>query len=343
MNSRKKTTITDIAKALKLSPASVSRALRGKNDIGEKTRKKVELMSKRMNYHPNKIASSLRSGFTQIIGVLIPSAEHNFFGAVINGIVNAANEKGYDVLIYQSNETQVLEEKGLKAFLSSRVDGILVSIAKDTKTYLHFKDVVKRKIPLSFFDRTIKELGISSVVVDDHKGGFAATEHLIQQGYSRIAHISGPQHITAFSQRLTGYRDALKKYKIPFSKDLVQYGNLTIESGSQAIINLLTLPKPPDAVFAVEDYTALGAIKQLTENKIEIPGDFGVIGFCNDIFGRHITPSLSTVDQQTFSMGQEAFKMIFDKINCQTRKNKKIENKILDPVLVIRDSSRRKK
>ena len=300
-------------------------------------------MSRQLNYHPNKIASSLRSGFTQMIGVLIPSAEHNFFGAVINGIVNAANEKGYDVLIYQSNETQVLEEKGLKAFLSAGVDGILVSIAKDTRKYAHFKDIVKRKIPLAFFDRTNKKLGIASVVIDDYKGAVLATEHLIQQGYSRIAHIAGPQHIEAFSQRLSGYTDALKKHHIPFSTDLVQSGNITIESGSQAMMNLLKLPQPPDAVFAVEDYSALGAIRQLRDHEIKIPDNFGIVGFCNDIFGKHITPSLSTVDQQTFNMGQEAFKMIYNKIARQPPMKKTVQHKILEPVLIIRESSQRLK
>jgi len=339
---KRKTTITDIAKKLSLTPATVSRALSNKNDISEKTKKRVMATAKRLDYHPNKIASSLRSGITQVIGILIPSAEHSFFGSVINGITSMANENGYDVLIYQSNESQEFEAKGLQTFLSARVDGILVSIARDTIDYSHFLDIKKRNIPIVFFDRDNEKLGISSVVIDDYRGAYLATEHLIKQGYKRIAHISAPLHIGPFKERWRGYKDALKDYNIKFDPALLYKGNLTIDSGREGIDYFLKLKKPPDAVFAAEDYTALGAIKELKDHNIKIPDEFGVIGFCNALFCEHITPGLSTIDQQPFKMGQESFKLIFDMIKNNSSKKAHINKVVLEPLPVIRSSTLRK-
>ena len=335
----KKTTIADIAKALNLTTAAVSRALADKGDIGEKTKQLVQETAKRLDYHPNKLASSLRSGVTKVIGVLIPSAEHNFFGAVINGIASTAGENGYDVLIYQSNESPELEKKGLQTFLSARVDGILVSLAKNTIDYSHFLDIKRRNIPIAFFDRGNEDMGIPSVVVDDYKGAYLATEHLIKQGYCRISHISGPQHIDCFRYRFKGYEAALNDYGIKSDPAYVYPGSLSIASGREAVTEFLKLAKPPDAIFAVEDFTALGAIKQLKDQHIAIPGEVGIVGFCNDIFGEHITPALSTIDQQTYNMGVESFRLIFDMIKNKETGVMPVNKVVLDAIAVFRESS----
>jgi len=209
-----KATITDIAKELNTTPATVSRALSNHPRISEKTKRSVQETALKLNYKTNRIASSLRSGKTHLIGVIIPSAEINFFGSVVHGIESIANENGYGVLLFQSNEQRDYEEKGLQNFLSARVDGILVSIAKDTIDYSHFREIKSRRVPLVFFDRVNDDLDIDSVVIDDYKGAFLATEHLISQGYTRIAHISGPQHLKNFYDRLKGYMGALQANKI---------------------------------------------------------------------------------------------------------------------------------
>lgn len=338
----KKTTIADIAKELNLTTAAVSRALADKDDIGDKTKKLVLDTAKRLDYHPNKVASSLRSGFTQVIGVLIPSAEHNFFGAVINGIASMAGENGYDVLIYQSNESRELEKKGLQTFLSARVDGMLVSLAKNTMDYTHFLDIKNKNVPIAFFDRGNDDLGISSVVVDDYQGAFLATEHLIKQSYRRIAHISGPQHISAFRERFNGYKAALQTGGIKFDETLVYSGALSIASGREAASALFSLDLPPDAIFAVEDFTALGALKELKERHIQIPRQVGIVGFCNDLFGEHITPALSTIDQQTYKMGREAFQLIFEMIKNKDNGTGPPRKVVLPPIPVFRESSLRR-
>jgi len=275
--------------------------------------------------------------------VIIPSAEINFFGSVVHGIESVANSNGYGVLLFQSNEKRDYEEKGLQNFLSARVDGILVSIAKDTVDYSHFMEIKSRHVPMVFFDRTNDDLGVDSVVIDDYKGAFVATEHLIVQGYKRIAHISGPRHLKNFYDRLQGYIGALQANKIEVDPSLICSGNISIESGREGTQHLLSLTNPPDAIFATEDFTALGVIKELKERGMKIPEEFGVVGFANEMFGEHITPTLSTVDQQTIGMGRSALNLLLDIIE-RTGVDHQIKQKIvLEPLLICRDSSNRKK
>jgi LacI family transcriptional regulator len=338
-----KVTISDIARELNITPATVSRALSNHPAISQKTKDSVQKTAKRLNYKRNRIASSLRSGKTHVIGVIIPSAEINFFGSVVYGIESIANANGYNILIYQTNEKSEHEAKGIETFLSARVDGILASIAKDTIDYSHFLDIRARNIPLVFFDRANDELGIPSVVVDDFKGAFLATKQLIKQGYRRIAHISGPPHIKIFGDRLRGYLAALKEHQMPVENDLIYRGNVSIESGKEAIKYFYGKPGFPDAFFAVEDFTALGVIKELKDKKIKVPEEVGVIGFANEHFGEHITPSLSTVDQQTVLMGKESFKLLLEFMN--NIKTGKTDGKkvVLEPIPVFRESSAGKK
>ncbi|MEO6671170.1 MAG: LacI family DNA-binding transcriptional regulator [Ferruginibacter sp.] len=335
-------TIADIAKKLNSSSATVSRALNDHPAISAKTKKLVLKTAAQMNYRRNSIASSLRSGQTGIIGVIIPTAEINFFGSVVHGIEAMANQNGYNVLIYQSNESWSQEQKGIETFLNARVDGIMVSIAKHTNDYKHFLEVKKTNTPIVFFDRANDDLPIDAVVIDDHKGAYIATTHLIEQGYSRIAHISGPQHINIFKARLEGYKAALKDAGIKFDRSLVYSGDVSIDAGRRAILYFFSLQDPPDAAFAVEDFTALGAMKELKHHDVSIPEDFGIIGFANESFGEHITPSLSTIDQQTVNMGREACSLMLNLMEQKGKKKKKIQKKILEPIPVFRDSSLRK-
>jgi len=336
-----KITIADIANELNTTPATVSRALNDHPSISVKRKEIVREAAERLQYKRNKIASSLRLGQSGIIGVIIPSAEINFFGSVVHGIESIANKSGYNILIYQSNESSEHEAKGIETFLSARVDGIMVSIAKDTKEYSHFTAAKKTNIPIVFFDRANTNLGIHSVVIDDHKGAFIATKHLIEQGYKRIAHISGPSHLKIFDDRLQGYVAALKENNMNVDSELIFQGDVSVEAGRSGIQHFLQLQAPPDAVFAVEDFTALGAIKELKENGISIPNDFGVIGFANEKFGEHITPTLSTIDQQTVQMGKESFLLLMQLMSEDAASLPVDKNVILDPIPIFRNSSMR--
>jgi LacI family transcriptional regulator len=334
-----KVTLADIAKELNTTAATVSRALKGDPSIGKNTRQRIAETARRLNYKPHRLAASLRKGNSGLIGVIIPSAEINFFGSVVHGIENLANQNGFQVLIYQSNESLESEIRGIEALLSTRVDGILVSISKSTQAYQHFEMVKEAGVPIVFFDRAKDDLGIHSVVIDDFKGGYLATRHLIEQGYRCIAHISGPQHLDIFRQRQLGYQHALSEAGLPVKDHLIVPGMVSIDSGRTAAETLLQLADRPDAIFAVEDFTALGALKAIKEKRLRVPEDIGIAGFANEQFGEHITPTLTTIDQQTVNMGTTSMDMLMTLI----RGNNPVTEmkKVLEPVLIIRESSNR--
>ncbi len=338
---KKRTTITDIANALKVTPATVSRALNGHSDISEKLKKRIFRTAEKMNYHRNKMASSLRSGKSYSIGVILPSAAHNFFGSVIDGIINIADQHGYEILIHQSNESYQHEVRGVKALMGARVDGILASIARNSKQFAHFVNAAESHVPVVFFDRYVEGVGIGSVSINDFKGAYQVTEYLINQGYKKTAYITGPLHIKAFMDRLKGYQKAMHDYGLQVKEEYIINGEVSIDSGQLATQKLLSLTNPPDAIFAVEDYTALGALKELKKQNLKIPEDIGLFGFCNELTGEHTTPTLSSVDQQTTKMGEEAFKLLHSYISSENPSTL-IENKIvLEPKLIMRESSNR--
>ncbi|MEO6721688.1 MAG: LacI family DNA-binding transcriptional regulator [Ferruginibacter sp.] len=334
-----KVTLTDIARQLNITAATVSRALNDHPGIKESTKKVVREAALKLKYQPNKIASSLRLGKSNIIGVIIPSAEIHFFGSVVHGIEKVANENNYNVLIYQSNEQYDYEKRGVQTFLQSQVDGVLASISKETINIDHYSEIKKRGVPLILFDRAIDTLGVSCVVVDDYAGAFEATKHLVSQGCRRIAHIGGQQHVSIFNQRLKGYVDALNVHGLPVDDDLIVYGKVSIESGRECMQKLLALDRIPDGIFAVEDFTALGAMQAIKNANKNIPAEIAIIGFANEPFGEYITPSLSTVNQQTVRMGEEAAGLFFESMDSNA--NLQPRKLVLEPEIIYRQSSAR--
>ncbi|CAN5426297.1 hypothetical protein BH20BAC1_BH20BAC1_15280 [soil metagenome] len=229
----------------------------------------------------------------------------------------------------------------MSTFLKSRVDGVLASISKGTTCLDHFTEIKRRGVPLVLFDRVNDDLAVPSVVVDDYRGAYNATQHLIEQGCKKIVHLAGPAHITIFNQRLKGYKQALKDSGFKISNENIRIGEISIESGYQCMKQLLDSSNP-DGVFAVEDFTALGAMQALKESGKRMPQDVAVIGFANEAFGEYITPSLSTVDQQTIKMGEKAAKLFFDLSGEGAFYKTKPPKIILEPMLVYRNSSLRK-
>ncbi|GAA0560069.1 LacI family DNA-binding transcriptional regulator [Chitinophaga japonensis] len=333
-----KTTIHDIARELNITFSTVARALRDHPAISEATKAAVREMAEKLNYRQNKLASSLRSGNTHIIGVIVPSLHVSFFSSVVHGIEKVMNENGYSILLYQSNELQQQEIRGIATFLQSRVDGIISSITLETEDYRHYEEIKKRNIPLIFFDRDVAALDTPSVTINDHEGGFIATEHLVQQGYRRIVHITATQALPIFQERLRGYKDALLRYGIPVREELILQGQFSLEFGKACIRQLRERGIPFDAVFALEDYTAMGAIQQLQADGIAVPQETGVIGFANESFGALVSPGLSTIDQQTVKMGEEAARLFLATVRDKQHKPRKV---VLEPVLIARASTKK--
>jgi len=335
---KRQPTITDIANSLGINPGTVSRALNNHPAISKTTKEKVLLAAKKMNYRRNSIAGSLRLGQTNLIGVVIPSAAINFFGTVVHGIEIVANQHQYRVIICQSNENAEQEKQGIEALLSARVDGIMISPSRETKNFDHLLHIKKSGLPLVMFDRTNPSLHIDSVQIDDYKAAYIATKHLIDQGYRKIAHAAGPEYISIFKDRLLGFKKAMQDANLEVRPEWILEGDISVASGERIGKTLFSRTRKPDAVFAVEDFTALGIMNAAKERNIQIPEDLAIIGFANEQFGMYLDPSLSTIDQRTLDMGKLACQLLLDRINKQN-KSKSPVNITIEPFPVYRKST----
>lgn len=338
----KKTTIYDIAKELNITVSTVSRALNNISTISESTKKAVLETAKKLNYRPNKVASSLTSGKTYIIGVLIPSAQIHYFASVIHTLEKYLKSYGYSILLYQTNESLESEQNGISTFLEAQVDGIIASMSLETQDLSHFRKVIEEGKPLIIFDRTHDDLQCPTVKIDDKKAGYQATKHLIDQGYKKIAYLTTINQIKIFRERFEGYKLALEQAGLPFVPEHAIFGELNVEGGYSGTAQLLALKNVPDAIIGGDDYVALGIIKALHENGIT-PPKIGVIGFANQNFSEHIIPSLSTIDQQAPKIGKECAKMFLKIIERTAFADPQIEPVVIESILLARASTDRQK
>ncbi|NOT73697.1 MAG: LacI family DNA-binding transcriptional regulator [Cyclobacteriaceae bacterium] len=342
MNVKGRITIHDIARKLNITASTVSRALKDHPRISAETKRTVLKTAKKLNYQPNNIAAALRNGRSNILGIIVPTVDRNFFSSVVRGIEEIANGSNYNVMICQTYDDSKKEIATVEALLNARVDGIIASYAKETLNFDHFLKVKEKGIPLILFDRSNDELEVSHIVIDDYLGAYKATEHLIQQGYRRIAHFSNTRNISIYKERLRGYREALIANGIPYDETLITYTNLQLEDGRNSMVQLLKLKEPPDAVFSSSAFGILGAMQLLKERGIKIPEQVGLVGFSNEPFTSFTEPSLTTVEQHSMRMGNAAAEIFLQEISDETKKF--IPQKIvLKPELIVRQSSLRKK
>lgn len=335
----KKATIHDIAKELNITASTVSRALNGNTRISEATREAVHEAAKKLNYNHNQIASALRSGRSYIVGVIVPTADRSFFSKVVRGIEEELNKSNYNVIICQSNDQYESEKRNVEALLRLRADGIIASVAKGTRDYKHFAQLVEKKIPLVFFDRVNDKIGASTVSIDDCSGAYQATQHLIEQGCKRIAHFAGLQHIGIYQERLRGYMEAMRDNGLHIEESLILHtNNLFPEDGMAGMRHLLATKNIPDGIFSASDYAALGAMQVLKEHKISIPQQVALAGFANEPLGYFVEPGLTTVNQHGLQMGTAAAKLFLEQIEQDQYAPRKM---VLSPELLIRGSSLR--
>ncbi|MEQ8472824.1 MAG: LacI family DNA-binding transcriptional regulator [Marinoscillum sp.] len=333
---KNKTTIHEIAKALNTTASTVSRALNNNPRISEKTRKKVLKKAEELGYEPNTMASSLRRGHSKLIGIIVPYADRIFFSSVIRGIEEEVKKSGYNVIICQSYEKVSNEIEDVKALLSAQVAGIIISMSRETDNYKHLQNVINKGKPLILFDRSTEEINTSSVVIDDFRGAYNAVTHLVKNGYRKIAFYSGNKKVSIFKERFRGYQAALHDHNLPLVKEYQIEVASDVEKGKEVTKKLMNQSDPPDAIFSASDFSALGAVKWLTENKYDVPGNVGVIGFGNDPFAQYLTPTLTSVDQKSKVMGTTVAKVFIEHIEGKNTEPRKV---LLNPELVIRASS----
>jgi LacI family transcriptional regulator len=341
MSSLKDVTIYDIAKALDISPATVSRGLKDHPGIRKDTKKRILDAALKMGYQHNTFARNLRVRKTNTIGVIIPRLNSYFMSTVIAGMEKVANDRGYNLIISQSQESVKKEIASVNTMFNSRVDGILVSLAFDTENIDHFNAMLKKEIPIIFFDRIAEHTKCTSIIIDNAKAGYDATLHLLDQGCQRIVYVGGSLNRNVYADRLKGYKRALAERGITYDPALTIINNLSEQAGSDAAQHILKMNPRPDGIFAANDTSAVACLSDLKQAGIRIPEDIAVVGFNNDPISRVIEPNLTTIHYPGQEMGEIAATTLINSINNMHSAN--LNTLVLRHNLIIRPSSVRNK
>ena len=335
---KKAPTIKEIAKMLNLSISTVSRALHNSEDISPATTKRVKEVAEELGYEPNQTALFLKSGKTLTLGVILPHLSEAFFSEAISGIEDYASEHNYNVLMGQSHDDTEREKKIVEAMKNHRVDGILVSIAKNTKDFAHFDALKKYDIPVVFFDRVPDRKEANTVTCKIEAAMHEAVEFLVKNGHTRIAFINGPKDLLATRERLRGYENALKSLHVSMNNQYVVHSDLSPDATCRAMQHLLTLKPGPSAVIAFNDYVALDAMQYARKMNIKINKDISFVSFANlPVWSYMENPPLASVEQFPYRQGQRATEMILDILNAPrtAKQHEKFNKIILEPRLFI--------
>ena len=334
-------TIKDIAKALNLSTSTISRALRDSSEISEETKKLVQEYAQKMNYKPNPIALSLKERRSHTIGVVVCEIANSFFSQTINGIESIASKSGYNVIITQSMESFDREVSNLQYLTSRSVDGLIVTVSTETNDFSLLKDLHEKGMPIVFFDRIVDEIDTHKVIANNYKGAYEATEHLIKDGYKKIALVSNASVLSIAKERESGYKAALQDNGISIDESLIKYckhsGMLSDEIDS-VVSSLMNGPNKPDAIFTASDKITTGVLRYLKEKKVSVPEEVALIGFSNSELTDLLSPALSVVKQPAFEMGEIATDLLLQLVESR-RPVTDFETRVLSTELIVRSST----
>lgn len=336
-------TIKDIARELGISASAVSKALKDSYEISEKTKKLVLECAKKHNYQPNPMARSLKQGNSKALGIIIPTIDNNFFSQVINGVESVAYSKGYNIIMTQTHESYDLELSNTELLTIRAIDGLLISLSTGTKDISHLKRLHDQGLPIVFFDRVSDEIDTHKIIVDNFRGAYDATSHLIKSGYKRIAHITSSNNVSITAERLKGYEQALEENGIPVKEHYIKYcpqGGKEIDEVQQALNELLDAPEKPDAIFTATDRVTTTTLALLHKMHIKIPEDIALLGFASTQLADVLNPPLTQVFQPGFDMGKKATEMLIQLIESR-RPVEEFETIVLPAQLFLRDSTKR--
>lgn len=314
--SQKPATIKEIAKRLNVSVSTVSRALHNHPSIGLRTKMQVQKLAEELNYEPNQAAISFKQGKTMTIGVILPNLREEFFSTAINGIEDMAIQNQYTVLIGQSRDDVEREKKLVDTMRKHRVDGLLVSLSKNTQNYEHFEALKKYGIPVVFFDRVPNLPEAYAVSCDLRDSSVKLVDWLVDHGHTRIGFIKGPETMMASQERLSGYLEALKKNGITELPEYIAQTNLEKEQTQAAIQKLLSLKERPTAIIAFNDYITLDAIKFSRQQGLKINKDIFFVSYANLPVTSYLDdPPLASVEQFPYEQAETATGILLQLIN----------------------------
>jgi LacI family transcriptional regulator len=344
MSQQKEITIYDIAKHLNISATTVSRGLKNHPAINKNTRKKIADAAKELGYRSNTFASSLRSKRTHTIGVIVPRLNSNFMSSVLAGMEAAANREDYNLIITQSLEKREKEKANAHTMFNKRVDGLLISLAYDTENITHLQPFFTKGIPVVFFDRTFPHSESTSILIDNAQAAYDVTKHLLEQGCKRIMHLGGNMLRDVYSERLKGYKRALKDFNIPFDEKLIYISNLSEDDGVEAAKHILKMKSSarPDGIFGANDTVAVHCMITLKAAGVNIPAEIAFAGFNNDPISKVIEPNLTTVNYSGYNIGEVSVMNLINHLKGLTS-TKTTNTIVLRADLVIRESSLKNK
>ncbi len=331
-------TIQGIAEHLGISKSTVSRALNNHADVNKETKERVLIAANEMNYHPNTIAQNLRKQKSGIIGVIVPELVNQFFSKAIKGIREVAEREGYHLLLSHSDENMEREIKSINTFEKARVEGILVSVSNETNNFDHFDNIKLNDVPVVFFDRVCPGLEHDIVVGDNFDISFKATQHMIDQGISRILYIHGPLKLLNFKRRYEGHLECIKRNNLNFNRKLFVEANDLTWFDHQILIKVLKGPERPEGIMIYNDYAAMKMLSLLKSLDIKVPDDILLMGFNNEPFAQYADPPITSVNHPSEEMGSVAAEYLISKI-----KGLEIEDssKMVKSELIIRDSTQK--
>ncbi len=326
--------LKDLARELQVSISTVSRALNDHPDISPEMKEKVKKLADSCHYSPNPLAMGLLKQETRMIGVIVPDLVTHFYASVIAGIESYAKEKGYFILIASSNESFQKEAESVENLLKARVEGLIVCLSQETNSTDHFERLLEQEIPLVFFDRVCLQGRVPCVTADNTDAAAKVVRHFYEQGYRRIAFISGPEQLNISKERREGYFLGLKACGLPEDRDLAEQCNLSHDSARAAMHRLLSLHEPPDAVFGINDTVAFAVMKAIRLHGLRIPAQVGLVGFTDEFHSTVVEPPLTSVTHPTFKMGRKAAELFFESIE-----KKEVRTITVKTKLVARESS----
>ena len=341
MSERSPITMKDIAQELGVSVATVSRALQDSPRISEERRRIIQDYAREHNFYPNVMGEALRHARmmpSRVIGVIVPEFTHYYFSSILTGIEEAAMARGYYIMVALSAEQYEHEARICEMFLRQKVCGVIVSQAKDTKSYEHFQRLIDAGIPIVFYDRICTGVNASRVVVDDYMGAFNAVTYLMDTGCRRIAFYGAPMQLEISKNRFNGYKDALLKRGLPYDESLIRICD-NRQDAELITPELFDGDYYPDAFFAVNDDTAIGILYTVKRMGLRVPEDISICGFTNGQRAVACDPMLTTVEQRGKRVGEEAAEILIDKVEGHIPMDK-VEKRIVRTRLIIRGTTR---
>ncbi|MBD1260143.1 LacI family DNA-binding transcriptional regulator [Maribacter polysiphoniae] len=338
MAKKRTTTLKELANELKLSISTVSRALNDHPDISPATKEIVKNLAKKKHYAPNLFARGFRSQETHILGVIVPNISHLFTSTILKGILEEAEFRGYRVIISESQNNESKQIEMLKTMTQFGVDGILMSLAKKTAALDAILQILNHK-PMVLFDKVSDKIPCTQIVIDEEEAAYNAVEHLINLGKKRIAILKETENSFNSEKRYAGYLRALRNNEIAIDEKIIlSTEDISLKNGSRLTRMLLSLKKRPDAIFAITDNAAIGAIKALHKFNVKIPQEIAVVGFSNSVNSTIIQPALTTVDQPGDRIGRTAVAYLIKEIENPDN-DEAIKTVEIKTSLLVRDSS----